>query len=153
MPETQKASVGYGGQFWLKGASTLTQLKDVTEFDIPGAAAREQVETTSLDSPDWRRTYTSTFYEDQDIEVVLNCRPMSDTDALLDLANSTGDVRDFKVVLPENGQPTTQITGTGRIIAYSRGRVTKDQVMQATATMRVVTVTAIAAYVVPGGGS
>lgn len=147
MAETAEATLGYGGEFHIHDGSTLYELVQVKEFDVPGPAPREQVETTHLKSPDWRREYTSGFYEDQDIEILLNSRPMSDTDVLLEEALAESDVRAFRAVLPENGEPATQVEGTCRVIGYSRGRVTPDGVLEATATVRIVTVEAIEAYV------
>lgn len=147
MAETAEATLGYGGSFELHNGAALYELVQVKEFDVPGPAPREQVETTHLKSPDWRREYTSGFYEDQDIEILLNSRPMSDTDVLLEEALAESDVREFRAVLPENGEPATQVEGTCRVIGYSRGRVTPDGVLEATATVRIVTVEAIEAYV------
>lgn len=146
MAETQEASLGYAGEFWLYDGTDLYELVEVKEFDVPGPAPREQVEKTHLKSPNWRREYTSGFYEDADIEILLNSRPMSDTDVLLETALADDDTLAFKAVLPEQGVPATQIEGTCRVIGYSRGRVTPDGVMEATATVRLVTVDAIEAY-------
>lgn len=146
MAETQDATLGYGGEFHLHNGSLLYELVEVKEFDIPSPGAREQVETTHLKSPDWRRTYASSFYEDSDFEVVLNTRILSDTDALLADALGDGDVRAFKAVIPENGDPVAQIEGTARCTGYVRGRVVADGVIEATATFRVVTIDAAEAY-------
>src|SRR6478752_4496230 len=142
MAETQDATLGYGGEFHLYNGSALYELVEVKEFDIPSPGAREQVETTHLKSADWRREYVSSFYEDSDFEVVLNTRLLSDTDVLLADALSDGDDRAFKAVIPENGVAAAQIEGTARCTGYSRGRVTADGVIEATATFRVVTIDA-----------
>jgi len=149
MAETQDPTLGYAGEFHIYDGNVLYELVQVKEFDVPGPAPREQVETTHLKSPNWRREYTSGFYEDQDIEILLNSRPMSDTDVLLEEALVANDVRAFMAVLPENGVAATQVEGTCRVIGYNRGRVTADGVLEATATVRVVTVDAIEAYVTP----
>src|SRR5690606_11430791 len=140
------ATLGYGGEFHLYDGTNLYELVEVKEFDIPGPAPREQVETTHLKSAGWRREDVSGFYEDQDIEGRLNSRPMSDTDVLLEDAVADGDTRAFKIVIPENGVPTSQVEGTCRCTGYSRGRVVADGVIEATATFRIVTVDAIEAY-------
>lgn len=146
MAETQDATLGYMGEFHLHNGSTLFELVQVKSFGIPGTGAREQVETTHLKSPNWRREYASSFYEDSDFEVVLNSRPLSDTDMLLADALADGDVRAFKAVIPENGEPTAQVEGTAKCIAYERGTVSAEDVIEATATFRVVTVDAVEAY-------
>jgi hypothetical protein len=149
MAETQDASLGYMGEFWLHNGSVLYELVQVKEFDVPTGGSREQVEKTHLKSAagGWRREYLSGFYEDSDFEVLLNFRPLSDTDVLLEDALKEADVRAFKAVLPENGEPVAQIEGTAKCTGYSRGRVTPDGVMEATATFRIVTVDDIEAYV------
>jgi hypothetical protein len=144
MAETQDATLGYGGSFSLHNGTTLYELVEVKEFDIPSPGAREQVESTHLQSPNWRREYLSSFYEDSDFEVVLNTRLLSDTDILLADALGDGDVRAFKAVIPENGVDAAQITGTARCTGYARGRVVADGVIESTATFRVVTIDAVA---------
>lgn len=147
MSEAQKAGTGYKSQFHLHNGSALYKLRHVKEFDVPGATAREQEETTHLESEDWRREYESTFYEDSDIEVLLNSRPLSDTDVLLEDALADGDVRAFKAVIAISGNLVAQITGTCRCTGYNRGRATPGGVMDASATFRLVTVDPIAPYV------
>lgn len=149
MPELQEATVGYMGEVWLHDGTALYELNEVKSFQIPGGGERDQVETTHLKSPGWRREYVSTFYADSDFEVVLNSRPLSTTDTMLEAARAANDIRAMKVVLPENGEPTTQIELTAKCINYDRGEVSPDGVIEATATFRVVTISAIAAYVVP----
>lgn len=146
MAETQKAGTGYKSQFHLHNGTTLYKLRQVKEFDTPGATAREQEEVTHLESEDWRREYTSTFYEDADIEVLLNSRPLSDTDVLLEAALAADDVRAFKAVIAIGGVLVAQITGTCRCTGYKRGRQTPAGVTEATATFRLVTVDPIAPY-------
>jgi hypothetical protein len=145
MAETQKATLGYAGEFHLHNGTALYECVQVKEFDIPSPGAREQVETTHLKSTGWKREYVSGFYEDSDFEVMFNSRIRSDTDVLLADAESDGDTRAFKVVIPEDGVAATKIEGTCRCIAYNRGRVSADGVIEASATFRVVTITAPAA--------
>jgi len=145
MAETQDATVGYMGEFHLHNGILLYELVEVQSFKIPEPGSREQVETTHLKSPGWRRTYVSTFYEDSDFEITLNSRIMSDTDVLLAAALAADDVRAFKAVIPENGQDVAKIEGTCRVIDYDRGTVEKDSVITATVTLRVVSISAAAA--------
>lgn len=147
MAETQEATVGYMGEVWLYNGTALYELSQVKSFQIPGGGERDQVETTHLKSPGWRREYVSTFYADSDFEVTLNSRPLSTTDTLLEEARAANDTRAMKVVLPENGEPVAQIELTAKCINYDRGEVTPDGVIEATATFRVVTIDAIEAYV------
>jgi hypothetical protein len=145
MAETQDATVGYMGEFHLYNGSILYELVEVQSFKIPEPGSREQVETTHLKSPGWRRTHVSTFYEDSDFEVTLNSRVLSSTDTLLSAALAADDVRAFKAVIPENGVPVANVSGTCRVIGYDRGTVEKDGVITATVTLRVVSISAAAA--------
>lgn len=146
--ELQDATDGYNGEFWLNDGTALYELRQVVAFDIPDEGEREQEEKTHLKSPGRRREYFSTWFGDSEFEIVLNSRPLSDTDTKLAAARSSGDVRAFKAVIPEEGVPAAQITGTCRVTNYNRGRV-EDGKMEATATCRVVTIDTIAAYVAP----
>lgn len=149
MAETQEATIGYNGEFWLSATALVggaLEMKQVREFDIPGGGQRQQVQTTHLKSPGYRHEYVEGFYDDSDFTVVLNSRPLSTTDTTIETARADGETRYFKVVIPEDGVPTTQIEGTCRCISYSRGRVTAEGVLEATATFRVVTVDALEAY-------
>ncbi|AMK19332.1 phage tail tube protein [Sphingobium sp. MI1205] len=148
MAETQDASTGYMGEVWLHNGTALYELTQVKNYKIPGGGAREQVEKTHLKSPNWRREYLSTFYEDSDFDVVLNSRPLSTTDTLLEAARVAGDTRAMLVVIPEDGVPVAQISLTAKCINYDRGEVGED-VIEATATFRVMTIEAIEAYEEP----
>ncbi|MGK2908745.1 MAG: hypothetical protein ACSLE1_02950 [Sphingobium sp.] len=149
MAETQEATVGYMGEVWLHNGTALYELNQIKGFDVPGGGTREQVETTHLKSPGWRREMISTFYEDSEFEVTLNYRPLSTTDVLLEDARNENDIRDMLIVLPENGVPIAQIPLTAKCTGYSRGEVTIDGVMEATATFQVRTIGDIVAYVEP----
>jgi len=148
MAETQEATDGYNGEMWIGDGAALYELHHVKSFDIPEPGDRTQEDVTHLKSAGRRREYISTWFEDSDFTITLNSRPMSTTDTLLYGLRGTNEIRPFKAVLPEDGVPTTQITGTCKVINYSRGTV-EDGVMEATATCRVVTIADIAAYVAP----
>ena len=146
MAETQEPTVGYFGQMELHDGTALTELVSVKSIQIPGAGTRDRQEVTTLKSPGWRREYVSTFYGDSEFEVTLNTRVLSDTDVLLEDALVQADVRAFRVVIPENGVPVAQITGTAKCTGYDRGSMEPDAPIEATATFLVVTVAAVAAY-------
>lgn len=146
MAETQEATDGYNGEWWLHNGTALYELNEVKEFDIPDGGEREQAETTHLKTAGRRHAYISTFVADEDVEVQVNTRALSDTDTLLAAAKNAGDTRAFKAVIPENGVPVAQVTGTCRCINYKRGRVVNGQPLVGTATFRIVTVDDIAPY-------
>lgn len=146
MAETQSPSVGYKDEFHLHNGTALYKLRGVKEFDWPEGGVREQEEVTDLDATDWRRQYISTFYEDADFEVLLNYRPLSDTDVLLRDARDDGDTRAFKAVVAIDGTPAAQVEGTCRCLGYTPGRIAVGTVKDATATFRVVSIDAMEAY-------
>lgn len=147
MPETQKSTDGYNGEFWL--GDPLIELQQVKSFKIPEPGTREQVEDTHLKTPDRRRSTISTFYEDSDFEVVLNSRLRSDTDAAISAQLADDTTLPFLAVVPEDGEPASQVAGTCRCIGYDRGTVENGVLLAATATFRVVTIEDVAAYVAP----
>lgn len=149
MAEDVTPSIGYKDEFWLHNGSSLYKLVGVTAFDEPEGGLREEVDVTDLDAEDWRRQYESGFYEDTEFQVILNYRPLSDTDTLLRDARDEGDVRAFKAVIAVQGEPTAQVTGTCKCRGYSGGRVAVGEKKEATATFRVVSVESFAAYVAP----
>ncbi len=149
MAEDVSPSIGYHDEFWLYDDVTagLYKLVGVKEFDMPVGGTREQVEVTDLDATDWRRQYISAFYEDVDFEVLLNARPLSDTDVLLTAARDANDERAFKAVIAVNGSPVAQVEGTAKCTGYTFGRIAVGDVKEATATFRLVTVNSITEYV------
>lgn len=151
MAETQDASVGYGGEFWLHDGTALYELVQVVEFDVPEGGSREQVEKTHLKSADlsWNREFLSAFYEDSDFEVLLHYRPLSTTDVLVRDAIAEADERAFLAVIPESGVPVAQVAGVAKCTGRTKPRVTPDGLMQTTATFRIVTVGEPVAYVTP----
>jgi hypothetical protein len=148
MAETQEATDGYNGEFWLHDGTSLYELRQVKSFDIPDPGDRTQEDVTHLKSAGRRREYISTWFEDSDFTVVTNSRPGSTTDTVQYNARKVGDIRPFLAVLPEDGVPTTQVAGTCKVITYTRGTV-EDGVMEATSTCRVVSVDDIADYEAP----
>lgn len=149
MAETTGPSLGYKDEFWLDDGTSLYKLRGVTEFDVPTRGTREQVEVTDLDATDWRRDYISGFYEDQDITVTLNYRPLTDTDTKLSAARDANDVRDFQANIAVQGVLTATVTGTCRCTGYGPDRIAVGEKKTATATFRIVSVDDIVAYEAP----
>ena len=144
MAETQEATDGYNGEFWFHNGTALYELRQVKSMGQP-SMEREREEVTHLKSPGRRRQYISTWYADQEIEVVLNSRALSDTDTLLRGAVAEGDVRAFKQVIPELGVPVAMVEGTARCISYDPGEI-GDGAIEATATFLIETVGEIEEY-------
>lgn len=149
MAETQEASIGWGGEVWLSTDATLgniDELVQVVSFGIPQDEV-ERVETTHLKSPNRRREYTAGLVDGGEVEVVLNFRPGSDTDQLLEDALTAGDERAVKFVVPHLGTAAWDYTTTVIITGYDRGTVAAGDKMEATVTMAISGAVTSAAHV------
>jgi hypothetical protein len=146
MSETQEASVGYYGEVHLHDGTSLYELVQVKSFGLP-SQERDRVETTHLKSPGWRRQYTSTFFADSEFEAVLNFRPLSTTNQVLNAAVASGETRACKLVIPEDGVPVAQILCTVKVTGKDDGEMSIDGVMESTATFLIQTVDEIEEYV------
>lgn len=136
MAETQKASIGWAGEVWLHDGTALYELVQVTSFGLPSDTV-DRVETTHLKSPNRRREYVSGLVDGGEVEVVLNFRPGSTTDTLLETALATGDSRACKFVVPIAGTPVRDYTTTAIVTGYERGPVTAEDAMEATVTLAI----------------
>jgi hypothetical protein len=145
MAETQKASTGWGGSVLLHDGTALYELVQVVSFGLPSDTA-DRVETTHLKSPNRRREYTQGLIDGGEVEVVLNFRPGSTTDTLLEEALTDGDERAVKFVIPELGVATRQYTGTAIVTGYDKGTVSADGKLEATVTLSITGGMTAAAY-------
>jgi hypothetical protein len=137
MADTQLAGTGHRGQFWLSTDETegnLARMNEVKSFAIP-KKLRDFVETTHLDSD--AKEYAPTLPDSDEIEVTLNYRPGSDTDAALEAASEDADPRLMRLIVPIRGVLTRQFSFLG-YITYSPGEdVNVEDVMESTVTIRV----------------
>lgn len=146
MADNQLAGTGHRAQFWLDNdAATpvLTRINQVTSIGLP-SPEREEVDVTHLDSD--AREFAPGLVDYGEFEVVVNLRPGSDTDLLLEAAAESQKNKNFKVVLPIRGVLTRDYTGTCFVKSYDRGEVTVDDKMEATVTLRAVGAVTSAAH-------
>lgn len=136
MAETQKASIGWGGEVHLHNGTALVELKQVVSFGLPEDET-DEVETTHLKSPGKRREFISGLTDGGEVEVGLNYRPGSDTDILIRSARAAGDARPVKFVIPEDGEPAWEIDTTAIVRRHARGDVAAGDKMEATVTFRI----------------
>lgn len=139
MSELAEASIGWGGAVFLSTDATTTNLDElvqVVSFGLPDNAT-DRVETTHLKSPNRRREYTSGLVDGGEVEVVLNFRPGSDTDQLIEDAQIAGDERAVRFVVPHLGVAAWDYTTTAIVTGYNRGTVTADGKMEATMTLAI----------------
>ncbi|QUT07914.1 hypothetical protein KFK14_11295 [Sphingobium phenoxybenzoativorans] len=134
--ENQEASIGWGGEVHLFNGTTLYELHEVVSFTLPPDTDSE-VDATHLKSPGRRRSTVPGLIEDSTFQVVLNYRPLSDTDILIRAARAARDTRAMKLVIPQNGQPFAQVELTAKCTGHSRGEISPEGVMQATVTFQV----------------
>lgn len=134
--ETQEASTGWNGEAWMHDGTSLYELVQVKSFTLPNDES-ERVETTHLKSPNRRRQYTPGMSEGGEITIVLNFRPLSDTDIKLRAAKAAADSRDWELHIPELGDVVAVSSFMGTVTGYDRGEITADGVMEATVTVTV----------------
>lgn len=139
MSEVQEASIGWGGEVWLSTDATtanLEELVQVVSFGLPENTT-DRVETTHLKSPNRRREYTSGLIDGGEVEVVLNFRPGSDTDQLIEAAQAEGDERAVLFVVPHLGVAAWDYDTTAIVTSYNRGNVNAEGKMEATMTLAI----------------
>jgi predicted secreted protein len=113
------AQIGYGAELWIDNSSgTLTEIAEVIEITPPNPQTAEQ-EATHFKSPNRRREYIAGLIEDGDATFRINYSPSSATSALIQQAQDSGTVRDYKIVLPD-GTGTWEITGQLIVKGFSR---------------------------------
>lgn len=149
--EDQEASTGWNGEVWLSSddtAANLTELMEVRSF-TPGSPTAERVETTTLKTPNRRRTYTKGMIDSGEAEIVVNARRGSDTYAALKAALEDGGDRYIRFNYPELGTLVWTDDILGEITGIDEGEVSPDSNMEMTVTVSVNSVVASAAYVAP----
>ena len=149
MAETQEASIGWGGEFWLGTTSlpaSLVELVQVVSFGLPQDQI-DRVDTTHLKSPNRRREYTSGLVDGGEVQVVLNFRPGSDTDQAIEDALAAGDERAIKFVVPNLGASVWDYATTAIVTGYDRGSVSAGDKMEATVTLAISGAVTSAAHV------
>ena len=129
-----EAQIGYGAELWIANSSAvLTEIAEVTGISLPNPETSE-VEATHFKSPDRRREYISGLIEDGEGTFEINYAPGSATSALIQEAQESGDVRDYKIVLPD-GAGTWEIDGQLLVRRFERN-VPIDDRMTASLTVR-----------------
>lgn len=150
MAETQEASIGYGGEFWLATddtVGTLTELVQVVSFQEPDIEV-DEVETTHLQSPDGYKEYTEGLRDGGEIEIVFNYRPGSDTDEMLEdwKAERPRTKRKVRMGIPLQGTVVKTHTASAVLRGYSGGTIAAGDRMEGTLRIRItgpVTVAAV----------
>lgn len=133
--ETQEASIGYAGEVWVDNASGVPyELRQVVSFALPARTSNE-VDATHLKSPDFSQESIPGLGSARTIAIVLNHRPLSDTDLLCREWVESKAIRDVKLVIPKSGLPYAQTTFTAQATGYDPGTVEANGKMQSTLTI------------------
>lgn len=128
------ARIGWGAEFWLDDANgLLTQLDEITSITPPNSQT-EEVEATHMLSPNRRREYIAGLIDDGEGTFEMNYVPGSDTDDLIQVAQTDGEARQYRIVIPD-GAYGWKIEGTCIVKGYERS-VPIDDRMTATLTVR-----------------
>ena len=138
MAETQEASIGWGGEFWLSSDDTtgnLAELVQVVSFQLPQVEV-DQVESTHLKSADRFKEFLDALADGGSVDVVFNFRPLSDTDEALDAWEAARGRRKVRFVVPLQGVAAKTYTCSATFQGYDRGEITAGGKMEATLTIK-----------------
>lgn len=128
---------GWGGKAFLHNGSTLTELAGVTGVSFPEDQV-DEIEVTTLAASGRRKEYISGLIDSGTFEVQLNHVPASASDTLCRAALTAGDVRAWKIVVPDaTGTAARQFTGNGFVKGYKLNEMRPGEVMTSVLTIRV----------------
>ena len=136
--EDQDASIGWGGEVWLSTdatAANLAELVQVVSFAIPEIQV-DQEETTHLKSPNRFKEFVDALADGGTVGIVLNFRPGSDTDEMLDGWETERGKRAIRLNVPLQGVPVKTYDGVFTFAGYNRGEVTAGGKMEATLNIK-----------------
>lgn len=148
MAETQEASIGWGGEFWLSTDDTvgnLVELVQVVGFNVPEVEV-DQVESTHLKSADRFKEYLDGLADGGTAEITLNFRPGSDTDEMLDDWEDERGRRKARFVIPLQGEAVKDYTASVTFAGYNRGTIAAGEKMEATLRVKITGATTKAAH-------
>lgn len=139
MSETQEASIGWGGEFHLSTDNTeanLVELVQVVSFDLPEVQV-DQVETTHLKSEDRFKEFLDALADGGTVAIVMNFRPGSDTDEMLDDWEESRGKRKIRFVVPLLGVPAKTYTVSATFAGYARGNIAAGAKMESTLSVKI----------------
>lgn len=128
------AMIGYGAEFWLENdMGVLTQIAEVTAVSPPNSQTAD-VEATHFKSPNRRREYIAGLIDDGEGTIEMNYVAGSSSDELIREAQSSGEARNYRMVLPA-ASGEWEIEGQCIVKGYERA-IPIDDRMTATLTVR-----------------
>lgn len=128
-------SIGWGAQFWLHDGTQLVKMAGVYALTPPNNQT-DDVEITHFESSGRKREYIRGLTETGEGTIEMNYVPGSVTDLLCQASHAAGNVRPYKIVIPDDqGAPAWEITGNCYAKGYERG-IPVDDRMTATLTVK-----------------
>ena len=110
------ARTGYGSEFHLANENgVLQEMGELIELE-PGAEEWGTAEATHMKSPGKRVERITTLLDGGAGSFNLNWLPGSPTDQVVSEAHASGDIRDYKIVVPTNSG-TWEITGSVLVLS------------------------------------
>lgn len=135
------ARIGWGGKVYLSTDNTeanLTLLAEVVTCTFP-TLERDEVDATHLASPDGTEEVLLGIRRTGESTASLNYVPGSATDLLLTAANTAGNARKIRIVVPDEsgtGAADWNFTATCRVKRYAPDQMSPGEKISATAVFR-----------------
>lgn len=119
---TDRGMIGYGAVVRVKLGADWTTLGGVANITPPNESV-DQVDITTMDSPDRTREFIPGLRDLGDMTISINYVPGNDTDEYVLAWRSAGDVRDVEITYPTGVKDTFPGFPTG----YSPTLATADK--------------------------
>jgi predicted secreted protein len=131
---TTAVGIGSGAEFWFQNSSdVLTQIGEILGVPMPNVQT-DEVEATHMASGSFRE-FIAGLKDPGEATFDINYVPGGAADVLLREAQTSGETRAYKIVLPVADGSTWEIEGEGFIKGIDR-QVPIDDRMTATITFR-----------------
>lgn len=131
-----QAAIGLGATLSIENSTAvLTQIGEVIEISLPNPQT-EDVEATHFGSPSRQREWIAGLIDNGEVSFSINWVPGGATDDLIVEAQTSGDARGVKVVIPSGTGTSETFTFEAIIKGYEKS-IPIDDRMTATVTMRV----------------
>lgn len=128
-------AIGWGAQFFLHNGTTLVELAGVFNM-VPPNNQTDDVDVTNYASPGRKREYIAGLVETGEGTIEMNYVPGSVTDVLCRAAKDAGNIRAYKMVIPDAaGDPAWEIEGECYAKGYERN-IPVDDKMTANLTVK-----------------
>lgn len=122
---TTEVETGNGSEFWLADdTDALVKLGELTNIPIPSGTTA-LIDASHYDSSGFMDYIAAPLQDGEEADLIMNWIPGSATDALC--IGAKNKTRDFKIVVPVNGEPARQWTGQVLVRNYVRVNPNTDK--------------------------